>query len=608
MQHFKRAGLALGFLLTLALSAGVLLAGWAYAGVTADLPPVTRLPTLLNPDDGLLLQPTRLYDRTGQTLLLTLNDPGAERGYLVFDPQKPDHFSPFLIQATIGAEEPDFWQSPGFSWQNLLEPQPFTMAEQLVDRLLLAGEPPSTRRALRMRLLAAQLTSRYGRAQVLEWYLNSAYYGRLAYGAESAAHLYLGKSAASLNLAEAALLAAAHQSPALNPADAPQAALELQQTILQKLQDLGVVDQEQVDRARGTPPVLRSPQPAQRLAPAFTSLVLDALARRLGRERLELGGLKVVTSLDLDLQSQLVCTLQLQLARMEGRETGRSDPNCPAGRLLPALPTGFRPLATGLQGSAALIAPADGQVLAYAGDSTSALEGASAAGHAPGTLLTPFLAVSAFARGFGPASLVWDIPGGLGSELDRVLHPDGQYAGPLRLRQALANDTLAPLQQLLEQIGPANVWRLSEPLGLTGLSESAAPGSVLLEGGAVRLLDLAQAYSTFANLGSLAGQRATSGARLEPVTILSIQDDQGRRILEPGAAESQPVLSAPLAYLVHQVISDEPARWPSLGYPNLLEIGRPAGRQNGPTCQWQPGLGRGIYPAAPGGHLAGPAC
>ena len=586
MQRFKQTGLILGILTTLALSIGLILAAWAYAGVTADLPPVTRLLTLLNPDDGLLLQPTRLYDRTGQTLLLSLHEPGAERGYLVFDPQKPNHFSPYLIQATIGSEEPGFWLSPGFSWQHLTEPEPLTIAEQLVDQLLLTGELRSSQRALRMRLLAAQVTSRFGRAQVLEWYLNSAYYGRLSYGAESGARLYLGKSAADLSLAEAVLLAAARQAPALNPIDAPQAALDLQITILQKIQDFGWVDQEQANQARRTPPVLRSPQPAQpQLAPAYTALVLDQLARRFSRERLELGGLHVITSLDLDLQTQLVCTLQLQLARLEGREPALTDQDCPTRRLLPALPTGFHPLlSAGLQGSAALIEPANGQVLAFAGDSTSLREGASAAGHAPGTLLTPFLAVSAFARGFGPASLVWDIPGQLAPDQDRLTHPNGKYAGPLRLRQALANDTLAPLEQLLEQIGPANVWRLSEPVGLTGLAESAAPERMLDQGGAVRLLDLAQAYATLANLGSRVGQRPTSGARLEPVTILSIVDDQGRRVLEPGPAESQLVLSAPLAYLVHQVISDEPARWLSLGYPNLLEIGRPTGAKLGQTA------------------------
>jgi len=91
----------IGFLAVLVVSVAVLFASRLYAGLTSDLPSVSQLPTLLNPDDGLLMQPTRLYDRTGQHLLYTLQDPSAERKYLVFDPQKPGHFSPFLIQAAI---------------------------------------------------------------------------------------------------------------------------------------------------------------------------------------------------------------------------------------------------------------------------------------------------------------------------------------------------------------------------------------------------------------------------------------------------------------------------------------------------------------------------
>lgn len=584
MRRLKQAGLLFSMLAVLALASGVIFLTWAYAGLTSDLPAITRLPTLLNPDDGLLLQPTRLYDRTGQVLLYTLNDPGGERGYLVFDPQKPNHFSPYLIQATIGSEEPGFWQSSGVAWQFLTDPEPHTIAEQVVRRLLLAAEPAGIRQALRMRLLAAQITSRYGRAQVIEWDLNSAYYGGLSYGAESAAHRYLGKSAADLNLAEAAVLAAARLAPALNPLDAPQAAIDLQKITLEKLLGLGLVDAAQANQARQAVVTFRPAEPGQApFAPAYVNLALDQLARRLGRERLELGGIRVTTSLDTALQTQLVCTLQLQLARVEGREAGQVDPKCLAGSLLPALPGGFHPAGAGLQGSAAVLDPASGEVLAFAGDSTSRREGTSAGGHAPGTLLTPFVALSAFARGFGPASLVWDIPGLLSTEMDQSTHPDHQYSGPLRLRQALANDTLAPLQELLEQIGAANVWRLSEPLGLVGLAQSSTSDRLLLQGGSVRLLDLAQAYGTLASLGSRAGQRAGSAARLESVTLLSITDDQGRELLNPAAHESQAVLSAPLAYLVHQVLSDEPARWPSLGYPNLLEIGRPAGAKMGRT-------------------------
>ncbi len=582
--RFGQTAWGFGFLVVLILSGAVLVASRLYAGLTFDLPPISQLPTLLNPDDGLLMQPTRLYDRTGQRLLYTLQDAGAQRKYLVFDPQKPDHFSPFLIQAAIYVAEPDFWQSSGISWQHLLDPEPVTIAEKIIDRLVLPQETPGLRRTLRMRMLAGQLISRYGRAQVLEWYLNSAYFGRLAYGAECAAQLYLGKSAVELNLGEAALLAAVLHSPALNPFDAPQAALESQLSLLDDFLKNGLLDQVQYDTARNFKLVLRTPTSSDPTPyPAYINLVLDQLSRRYGRSRIEMGGLQVTTSLDLDLQAQVSCSLQAQLAHSEG-QTGPGASACQAERLLPSLPANFQPIGSGLEGSAAVLDLTNGQVLAFTGDSSALNEGITSSGHAPGTLLTPILAVTAFARGFGPASLVWDVPGQLAANLDVIAHQDGKYAGPISLRRALANDILAPLQQLLIQFGAVSAWQLAEPLGLVGLTQAADPGQLLFEGGSVRLLDAAQAYSTIANLGELFGQRVQPGSRLEPVIVLQVIDDQGRRLLEAGDVESQPVVSAPLAYLVHNVLSDEPARWPSLGYPNLLEIGRPAGAKIGTTA------------------------
>ena len=96
-----------------------------------------------------------------------------------------------------------------------------TIAQKLVFDLLLFNEPPSLRRALRERILAAQITAQFGRTQILEWYLNSAHFGRYAFGADAAAQLYFGKSATGLSPAESAILAAVSDSPSLNPFDAP---------------------------------------------------------------------------------------------------------------------------------------------------------------------------------------------------------------------------------------------------------------------------------------------------------------------------------------------------------------------------------------------------
>ncbi len=587
----RRAFVTIAAAAGLVLALGLLALAAAYADLTRDLPSLAQIPQVwLNPQNGLLLQPTQIYDRSGQILLYSLENPGIPRRFLPLDAYNPDGLFQALAQVTVAALDPTFWQNPGFDLQRLASPAPATIAERLIDDLLLANEPAGLRRSLRRQLLAGQLVAEYGRGKVLEWYLNSTYFGHLAFGADAAARLYLNKSASQLNLAEAALLVATLSSPALNPLDAAAAALEQQNQLLQRLLVQGQISQGQFDDAQKTnlKLSLAADQPAEP-GHAFVSLVLDDLYRRFGRTRVEHGGLKVVTTLDASLQDQIACTIQVQLARLEGKSAPDALPagsSCPASRLLPALPAlqaGQPPLPPGLRSSAILLAPDTGQVLAYLGDSTTGGELAQSAPHQPGSLLTPFLAVAAFSRGMSPASLVWDVPPPASdtSSSETNSTAKGLYRGPERLRMALANDSLTPLDQILLQIGPANVWQLAEPLGLVGLTKVEDPGGLLEAGGNTSLVQLAQAYSVFANLGTLVGQSAGAGPALQPVTVLSVSDLQGRRLYDYQQSETRSVLSPQLAYLVHNVLSDEPARWPSLGYPNALEIGRPAGAKVG---------------------------
>ncbi|TLM97605.1 MAG: hypothetical protein FDZ75_04175, partial [Actinobacteria bacterium] len=197
---------------------------------------------------------------------------------------------------------------------------------------------------------------------------------------------------------------------------------------------------------------------------------------------------------------------------------------------------------------------------------------------------SPFVAVAAFVRGYGPASLLWDVPANRPESIRQQQNPDGQYHGPLRLRNALANDYLVPLSQLIEQIGPTAVWRSAAALGLGGVEGSQEPGALLYQGGSANLLQLAQAYSAFATLGVEYGVSPSGGGALEPILVLSVEDLSGQGGIRAPEALTQTTLSAALAYLVHDVLADEAARWPSLGYPNPLEIGRPAGAKIGQTA------------------------
>ncbi len=570
-----------GVLLAAVVLAGALL----WVNLTAGLPAPERLTALLDPGRGTLLQPTRLYYRDGQTPLYSLENPGIPRRYLWLDPQNPDHFSPLLVQVVVSAVDPTFWSHPGFTWSSLLARQPETLAERLVDTLLLEDEALGWRRTLRGRLLAAQITRRYGRVQVLEWYLNSAGYGHLAYGVDSAARLYLNKSAAELDLAEAALLVGVEQAPALNPLDAPQAALDNQRAVLDRLLELGMISQADYLAARAEVLAFSSPSGADPVD-EFTRLALARLEARFGRARLERGGLRIVTTLDVDLQMEVDCAARSQLARLAQSGAGsaaRSDGQpCSAARLLPAQ-AAVPGLPDGARAGALVLDLETGEVLAYAG-------GTGQAAAQPGSLLTPFVALSGFARGMGPASLVWDIPESLPAGLEGAPNPGGAFRGPQRLRTALANDSLAPFAHLLEQIGARSVWQLAAPLGLRGLERESDAQGLIYRGGDVPPLEIAQAYAVFARLGAQTGETGPSGGQ-EPVLVRSVQAVEGTLLQAAPDARAVNVISQELAYLVHDILRDPSARQGQAA--SLLDIDRPSagklGQADGGRQVWAVG-------------------
>jgi membrane peptidoglycan carboxypeptidase len=592
-------------------------AAWLYSNLTRDLPSLETLPVLLDPPDGILLQPTRLYDSSGEHIIRTLNSsPSSKRQYLALAPEEwKDHgwqvssadrpdieafLTAELVDAILASSEPAFWSSPGFSITGLFSNTSPTLAQRLVRDLLLADEPDGLRSNLRERLLAAQLTATYGRGKVLEWYLNSAQFGPLIYGASDAAQVYLGKPADKLNLAEAALLAAAAEAPALNPLDAPEITLQKQQETLLAMHEQGFINQKQLTQALAAPINLRPPEPAEEdLFYPFTELVLEELYVRLGAERLERGGLKILTTLDYDLQVQVSCAASIQVMRMEETvpdNSGLPVVDCQAARLLPTLAMDSKALQGSLSAQVVVLDVRSGHVLALSGDSNSNQTRLYQTAYEPGSLMTPFIYLTSFTRGMGPASLVWDIP--FDTNEDQQLDSNQIYHGPVSLRTAFANDYLIPAAQLLGQIGPESVWRISREFGLSSLDVFDINGMLedrpLLSGGQATLLEIGQAYSVFANQGVLAGQIIPTPAAgnnglppLKPITVLSVEDIKGQAWLscadQPVNCTPlvRPIVSPQLAYLVIDMLSDETARWPTLGHPNALEIGRPAGAKIG---------------------------
>lgn len=578
LTHFGVGLAAALFILLTGLILG--LAGF-YSNLTADLPSLEGIPAYFGRDDGAFYNPTRLLDRSGAHVLLTVENPGIQPVYLVLDAQQEDHLSGQLARAAAALLQEDFWQSPGFDVRHLADPTPHTIAERLVSDLLLSGEPTGLRRALRMRLLAAQAVAEKGREQILEWYLNEANFGHRAFGAEAAARLYFEKSAADLNLAEAVMLVATLEAPVLNPLDAPAAARERWQAALLQMRQSGALDEAGYTAAVQEQIRLRTKmEPEPTLARAFTRLVLEDLGDTIGRERVERGGWTIRTTLDYDLQVQLVCTLQEQLKRLESGKLAASAPaDCPAARLLPTLNLAESPQGSGWTGSALMIDPQTGQILALAGETTPQGETDALSAHPAGTILTPLAAVGLFAGGYSPASLVWDLPANRPTGLADADNPDGEYHGPQRLRNAIANDYLAGISSLLEQSGAASIWRRVEPLGLGNLAGAEDPLAVIYGAAEATVLQISRAYAPLANGGVQVGQ----GDTLKPALILEVKKG-GDSQPGFGVVDTQPLISPQLAYLVQNVLSDETARRASLGYPNPLEIGRPAGAKLGQTA------------------------
>jgi len=556
--------LSAGMILSLLIAAFIIATAFTYVNLTRDLPSLEILPALLNPPDGLLLQPTRIYDRTGDNILFTFSpadDATPPRRYIPLSNTNPQYIPKTLSDAVIAKSDPNFWKHSGYALDTITNFELHsTLAQRLISDLLLFDEPPSLRRALRERILAAQVTAQYGRTQILEWYLNSANFGRYAFGADAAAQLYFGKSATELTTAESAILAAVSDSPSLNPYDAPATALERGRETIQRMSALGLLSDQATANALGESPLFQTPPPPKpQVAAAFTNLLLAQLDSRFPRERIERGGLTILSTLDYEVQRGASCVTAFYAARL----AGLPEPliQCESLRFLPALPPGVE--VPDSSASAIITDPKTGQILAVVGETFQAQETPLLAAHDPGSTLDAFIYLTGFTRGLSPASLLWDIPGKTDVE-----NFDGQYHGPMRLRIALANDYPAPAAQVLSQMGVENVNKISSSFGIS-------------RDGELSLLDAAGAFGVFAREGVYFGQEF--GEAFKPVTLLRVEGNDGSVWLDWSTPQAKPVVTPGLAYLMNHALSDETARLGTLRSSNILDLGTTAAVKLGQT-------------------------
>ena len=563
----NRGLVSLGSLLVLILGLLLLGSGFAYTTVINDLPSLDQLPAMMDPNSGSLLQPTRLYDRSGDHVLMTLAPTENRRIYLPYQ-GGGEHLPQTLVQATLAAMDPGFWSHSGYRLDGFANPNSHnTIAQKLVSDLLLWDEPASLRRALRERFLAAQLTVRFGREKILEWYLNSANYGRFAFGAEAAAQLYFGKPASQLTLAEAALLAAVNQSPALNPIDAPQAAIQRQKDVLDAIQNGKLAQVDETNQARQAVLAFEDPTQPSPFAAAFIRLVLAQLDENTNRERVQRGGMQIITTLDFNLQVRSECALETQINRVNNPELV-NEIACPGSENLPPLP----PDQTAPESaSATVLDPRSGQILALVGQPDLPATGnwTSLAPHRPGTLLTPFIYLAGFTRGLSPASLVWDLP----SDNDKQPSHQEEFLGPVRLRTALNSDSLSTAARVFDQMGAGLVQQTMSPFGLN--IPAANLDALLADENRYSVTQMAHAYGVFAAQGALTGVKTPTG--MSPGVLISIKTIEGQLLVDWSVPVTEQIVSAQLAYLLTDVLGDNVRARTGLDYD------RPVTFKNGRT-------------------------
>src|SRR5439155_5205499 len=210
----------------------------------------------------------------------------------------------------------------------------------------------------------------------------------------------------------------------------------------------------------------------------------------------------------------------------------------------------------------------------------------------PGSTLKPFTYLASFAKGWSPATMLMDVPTTFGGNYSPK-NFDGQFHGPVRVRQALAQSLNIPAVKALEFVGPEELVNSVHRLGVNGLREPQRYGlSVTLGGGEVTLLDLTYAYQIFALGGQQAGAPVPDSARqagfreFDPVAVLKVSDASGKVLYQQPARAGRQLADPNLVYLITNILADDEARVPTYGRNSPIQLSRPSAAKTGTTDQF----------------------
>jgi penicillin-binding protein 1A len=492
---------------------------------------------------------TEVYDRTG-ALIATLY---REDRMLI----PLEEVSPYLLAAILSTEDRKFYDHWGVdptglaraALHNVTHPGgPLqggsTITQQLAWNLFLTHEQ-TLERKMKELVMTLRLERSFSKEEILELYVNEIYFGDGAYGVETAAQKFFGKSARDVTIGEAAVLAGIPKHPArYNPYRHPDNAVERRNLVLRGMLDTGAITEADFDAALAeTLQVVRGQRRggAGWQAPYFVEAIRRELLDTFGSQTTYEGGLRVHTTLDLALQQEAESRLEEQLRRLEALNDYDYLDSTATDEMEPVADTSV-PATERLQGAVVALVPETGEVLALVGGrdfDESEFNRALQARRQPGSAFKPFIFATALAHDRRPTDVLLDEP------IVRFL-PNGDrweprnfsktFSGLVTVREALAKSINVPAVLLLEEVGVEEAIRTAHDLGI----RSPLPHvlSVALGTGEVTLLELTAAYGPFANRGIYA----------EPFMISRVEDKTGHVLMETRPSTHE-ALSAEVAFL-----------------------------------------------------------
>jgi penicillin-binding protein 1A len=478
----------------------------------------------------------------------------------------------------------DWWRIPGAAWNNIRTGsfgQGFsTISMQLARNIFPAhiSREKTLVRKLREIRVARAIEWRYPKDKILELYLNQINLGSGAYGVETASRRYFGKSVRDLNLAEAATLAALPKAPArYNPRRYPERAVARRNTVIELMRRSEVIDDESANLARAYPLRLARRIESGDVAPYFVEWVRRELEEKLGNRIYE-QGLRVYTTLDLDMQHAAERALENQLRAIEsgrhGPFTYESYEHYIARSLTTAEERGSE--TPYLQGAFVAIDPRSGAVRAMVGGrdyDDSKFNRAAQALRQPGSTFKPLVYSAAVQRGYAPGSPVDDAPIALGQVDGSTWTPsnfDGKFFGTISMRRALSQSRNLAAIDMGMTLGEGTVIAQARQMGIT--TPIPPYPSIFIGSADVYPLEMIATYTTFANLGE----------HVTPSGILRVQTSTGEVIWEPQPRRTF-VLSPGEAWLIVSMMKDVVQRGTAAGSVWGAGFHVPSGGKTGTT-------------------------